>query len=344
MLRLLHLLLVVLTLASYLPPFVNPATFWPVATLGLLAPILWFCLLLFGLFWLWQRDKAVLLSLITLLLGWDMISSAFAISSPASVPPTALSVASLNGHGFQHLDGQTRKDFNQKAVDFLRGLDADVLLLQEFSTEGKAEQLAKVIQEQGSYGYSLRKSDGRLAVFSRYPLKNGEVHYFANRVNGFQLVDIETPTGVVRFFNAHLQTNAISNLASEVTQSGDLREKSTWKKIKTMFGRYGRSNKVRTEQAAEILAMVKQSPHPVVLGGDFNDVPTSYLYQQSRRSLQDAHLAASWGLGTTYKRLIPGLRIDYILPAYNFTVHDFDRVDCFFSDHRAIRAALSLGQ
>ena len=73
----------------------------------------------------------------------------------------------------------------------------------------------------------------------------------------------------------HLQTNAISTLANEVTTTGNLREKSTWQKIKTMFGRYGRSNKVRTAQAEQILSAISKSPHPVLAGGDFNDIPTT---------------------------------------------------------------------
>ena len=150
-----------------------------------------------------------------------------------------------------------------------------------------------------------------------------------------------TDTGRNGYFRDFCQTNGISLLANEVTTNGDFRERSTWQKVKTMFGRYGRSNKVRTEQATDILAAMQQSPHPVILGGDFNDVPTSYLYQQFRQQVQDAHLEGTWGLGTTYESLLPGLRIDYVMPDYSFHVHDFERIPCPFSDHHAVRAVIS---
>lgn len=343
MLRLLHLLLVVLTLAAYLPPLVNPATFWPISTLGLIAPVLWFALVLFAFYWLWQRDKTVLLSIITLLLGWDMISGAFALSSGSPVTDAGLQVVSLNGHGFDSRGGQDRLVFFQEAAQYLSSLEADIVLLQEFQIRPKrAKILLEDIHRETAFDHKFYESGGPLVVLSRYPLKDAKVHYFSNRANGYVIVDVQSPQGTIRLFNVHLQTNAISQLADEVTSSGDLREKSTWQKVKTMFGRYGRSNRVRTEQVAEILKAVKASPYPVVLGGDFNDIPTSYLYQQLRSELQDAHLEAGWGLGTTYKGLMPGLRIDYLLPSYGFDVLDFDRIDCPFSDHRAIRAKILL--
>lgn len=345
MLRLSHLLLVLLTLAAYLPPIVNPATFWPISTLGLIAPLLWFALLLFGIYWLWQRDKTVLLSLVALLLGWDMISNAFALPSRQPATTEALQIASLNGHAFQVREAKERAAFYDEAADYIKALDAEILLIQEFEVKAsRANDLMQRIQQTAPLEHKYHDPGSPLVVLSRYPLQNVQVNYFSNRANGYLMIDVETPQGTVRLFNVHLQTNAISRLANEVTSSGDLREKSTWQKVKTMFGRYGRSNQVRTEQATEILAAVKASPHPVVLAGDFNDVPTSYLYQQFRTELQDAHLAAGWGLGTTYQGLLPGLRIDYILPGKGFEILDFDRVYCPFSDHRAVRATISLPQ
>lgn len=345
MLRLLHLLLVLLTLAAYLPPLVNPAAFWPISTMGLIAPVLWFALLFFGCYWLWQRDKTVLLSLITLLLGWDMISGAFALSFGGPSAKDGLEIASLNGHGFQHAAGEKRSAFYEEVGGYIKELNTDILLVQEFEVKAdRANLLVDRIQQTVNLNHKYYEPGSPLVVFSRYPLKNAQVNYFSNRANGYLMIDVETPKGLVRLFNVHLQTNAISRLANEVTSSGDLREKSTWQKVKTMFGRYGRSNRVRTEQVAEILAAVKKSPYPVVLAGDFNDVPTSYLYQQLRTELQDAHLAAGWGLGTTYQGLLPGLRIDYILPSYNLEVYEFDRMYCPFSDHRAVRAHISMPQ
>lgn len=336
MIRLSHFILVIVTLASYLPRLINPDIFWPIASMGLLAPSLWGLTFIFAVYWLWKKDNAVWLSVITLLLGWDMLSNAFAIpDGEVTVAAATVKVASLNGHGFRE---QTDVD----VAAFFKTLDVDVLLLQEFRIREKGNALAKEIQKQAEFPHVYREKEAQLAVFSRYPLQNGEIHYFSNRVNGYLMVDVTTEAGTFKLINAHLQTNGISNLANEVTQDGSLQEKKTWQKVKTMFGRYGRSNKVRTQQARKILAASQKTSLPVLLAGDFNDIPTSYLYELFRTEFEDAHLAQSWGLGTTYKGLLPGLRIDYILPDAGFAIYDFDRIPCSFSDHQAIRAEISL--
>ncbi|PSR12984.1 MAG: hypothetical protein C7N36_09835 [Bacteroidetes bacterium] len=342
MLRFLHLGLILLTVAAYLPPLINPDYFWPIATLGLLAPTLWFLTLLFGVYWFLRGDKAWWLSGITLLLGLEMMSAAFAL--PGGAGPAGdekIRVATLNGHGFREeatAAGTKKHDF---AIQFIDSLQVDILCLQEFQTGKSGDQLAQAIQSQTPLKYAFRNSEGRLALFSRYPLSNGKTNYFQNRVNGYLYADVTAPTGSIRVFVVHLQTNGISTLATEVARERNLQEKKTWQKVKTMFGRYGRSNRTRTHQAEEILQAVQSSSLPVVVCGDFNDVPTSYLYRLFRAELQDAQSVASWGLGTTFPGLIPGLRIDYILPQTAFQVADYKRINCSFSDHRAIRAILS---
>lgn len=267
-----------------------------------------------------------------------MISNVFAIpDGQVNATNTPIRIASLNGHGFRAKEPLKENDI----LVFLKELNADIILLQEFKMRGDSEELSQKIKAFAELPYVFHQAEGQLAIFSRYPIKNGQMEYFANRVNAYLTIDVETPSGTWKVINAHLQTNAISNLANEVTRDGSLQEKKTWQKIKTMFGRYARSNKIRTQQAQKINAAVHESPHPVILAGDFNDIPTSYLYRSFREKLGDAHLAQSWGLGTTFKSLLPGLRIDYILPANEFNVHEFNRIPCPFSDHQAIQAEIS---
>lgn len=332
--RVLHILLVILTLVAYTSPLVNPASFWPIATLGLLAPMLWGLTLLFGFYWLYKKDSALWLNIITLVLGWDIIGAAFAIpDGNQHIEGESIHVISLNGHAF-------RED-NKEVATYLKELEGDIICLQEFHGKGK-EGLIVQIKAITGLSHLYHNKDGGIAVFSRFPLKNGMTHFFKNKVNGYLSVDVEAPQGVFRLFNLHLQTNAISHMANRMAKEGDLKEKKTWLTIKGMFGRYGRSSVIRTEQSHQILAEVRGSPYPVVLCGDFNDVPASYLYRSFRIEFQDAHLMQSWGLGTTYAGALPGLRIDYIMPDHSFSVVDYETHDCFFSDHRAITGELKL--
>lgn len=99
----------------------------------------------------------------------------------------------------------------------------------------------------------------------------------------------------------------------------------------------------RAEQVQIIRGEIDRSPHPVIVCGDFNDVPVSYTYRQLSRGLSDAFLTGSasrFALGHTYVRHHLGIRIDYILHSPSFRATDF-RIDPLpYSDHYPIRATL----
>ena len=89
---------------------------------------------------------------------------------------------------------------------------------------------------------------------------------------------------------------------------------------------------------------VRNSPHPVIVCGDFNSMPYSYTYQKMRKRLHNAFEDAGSGFGFTYNsRAFFFLRIDNQfydsrLRVANFRVHR----DVGFSDHFPISATYSV--
>lgn len=341
MLRFLHLALIVLTAISYLAPLVDPERFWPLASLGLLLPWLWLATLLFGLYWLVRRKRAGWLSLATLVLGLDAMARVFALPSPgASADEESWRLATFNCHGFrQH--GSFEPLSTAEVVAHLATIGADVLCLQEFPDGQQVDAYTEAIRTRAGLRHHFHDRAGNLAIFSRFPLAEAEVVFFSNRANGYLKADVATPAGTVRVFGAHLQTNAITHLAERVTTEGNLQRRDTWLTIKGMFGRYARAARLRTEQARQIVQDGARSPHPVIVCGDFNDVPTAYSYGILRQGMRDAHLERGWGLGSTYAGHLPGLRIDYILYQPALKLLDYDRVARNFSDHRPVVATFS---
>lgn len=293
-------------------------------------------------YWLLKKERRrALSSALILLLGWSMINNAFAL--PDGGPPLQeedISVASLNGHSFSLKGIEDKRAGLQAIYRFLDSLDTDILFVQEFYRNNKANAMVREILANTNFKYSFRGPRGPLVIFSRYPIKNGQDTYFENGVNGFLQADIHTPKGVLHVCNVHLQSNAISLMAHSVAKSPDILEENTRKRIKTMLERYGRANKKRAMQSQQVLDQLSTVKHPIIIGGDFNEVPTSYLYRLFEEQYQDAHLIQSWGIGTTYKGLIPGLRIDYLLVDYALQVLDYEAYSCWFSDHLAIKTVL----
>jgi endonuclease/exonuclease/phosphatase family metal-dependent hydrolase len=64
-----------------------------------------------------------------------------------------------------------------------------------------------------------------------------------------------------------------------------------------------------------------------------NAVPSSYTYHLIKSNLQDAFLEAGSGIGTTFYKILPMLRIDYCLPDQRFNVTNCTVIQQKLSDH-----------
>ena len=345
MLRWLNLLLVFLTLLCYLTPLVNPEYFWPFAVLGLFCPWLILANILLAILWLFLRKRQFWVNLACIALGWVYIGYLANVPESAAAPADddlQLRVLSYNTRGFIPV-GETERVTPATIGKYLATQGADLICLQEFpSVQKLSMEYQRAIADATLLPYFYQDPAGQLAIFSRYPFGKKGGKFYGNRANGYLFTELETDFGNLRLYNIHLQSNAITGMANSVADNGNLQERDTWITIKGMLGRYGRSAKVRASQAREIAEHLARSPDPVILCGDFNDVPVSYVYRTFRHYLDDAFTRQGSGFGTTYAGSLPGLRIDYILPHEAFTVHAFTRLPADYSDHRPVVADVTL--
>ena len=342
--RWLNLLLILATFLTYLAPYVSPATFWPLSFVGLLYP--WFLLgnVFFIIVWLARRKYYFVFSLGCLLLGWGHLESYIGLSLPAKTAEagTAIQLMTFNSYGF--LDRKKENDpvsqARLPAVLPLEGLD--VLCFQEFPIMQYGRKISEYIQGNSSLKHSVYESGGSMAIFSRYPIKAQHTHYFPNRSNGYQYADLQIGQAVIRLFNVHLQSSSVAAIASQVAETGNIKEKKTWLYIGRMMKRHKRAAVIRAGQAEEIAEKIRQSPYPVLLCGDFNEIPQSYAYRILSRGLQDAFKAKGRGLAVTYVGKIPGLRIDYVLagPEFEVLAHKIGKAN--FSDHLPVYSTVRL--
>lgn len=75
------------------------------------------------------------------------------------------------------------------------------------------------------------------------------------------------------------------------------------------------------------------SPYPVILCGDFNDIPNSFTYFKIKGDYNDAFLKSGFGIGRTFASLSPTLRIDFILADKKLRVSQFKKTKLYYSDH-----------
>lgn len=102
------------------------------------------------------------------------------------------------------------------------------------------------------------------------------------------------------------------------------------------------SRRTRETETQRLLAWVAQTPGPKIVAGDFNTPPQGLIYRRLSRSLTNAFVAAGSGLGYTYRRNRPILRIDHVWVADGPQPVACRVVDGGLSDHLMVVADLAL--
>lgn len=108
---------------------------------------------------------------------------------------------------------------------------------------------------------------------------------------------------------------------------------------------YRPDNKERLMNVAQIKEIIKQYPGmPIILCGDFNDVPGSAVYSEMKKSFADTWQLAGDGKGLTYPSPEPKKRIDYIWISPDKTIQPVIAwvPDTKASDHRPFVAEFRL--
>lgn len=335
--------LTALTGVGLLARFIPPGAFWPPAIIALLLPgLLLLTAFFFGFVALKKNWRLAIFPGLVLASSLPLVPQLFALSPATYDTSDTLSMKVLTCNVRVFRDDANKSQVNDGGVQFIRDTKADVALFQESPRGTHNVEVTTLVS--AATGLAMRHQPHRSSVATYgNELRFITDHFPKKGYNGFLVTDAETPLGTIRFINAHLESNNISGIARQVGRDKDLEAEVT--RAGSMFRRYADAAARRVDQANRIRKFIDESPHPVILGGDFNDVPSSYVYQLARSPrLQDAWVEAGGGLGTTFTGPIPGLRIDYLLVDTSFVVMDIERVETGFSDHRGLAAILAKRQ
>ena len=339
-----NLLMALLFLVACLSVYLNPAFWWMTGFTGLIVPYLVLFLLLFIIFWLSVKPILVLISISTLLIGWQQLYVLFAWHPIETFVKHKhaddIRIIDWNVRSFNGLAKAKQKKIVRVAVaESILRFNADILCLQEFNT-GLAEDNLSLFSHQYPYHFfsqDYRRDNDKYhsgcIIFSKFPIvDSGKIKYPV--AESLIYVDVVKGVDTFRVFTTHLQSfkfkKADYNDIEKIKEQEDdnlAASNNIFRKMKLAFSRRG-------VQAGLVRDAIDQCNYPSIICGDFNDVPNSYAYHTIvGDDRQDAFLEKSFGIGRSFIALAPSLRIDYILPDFHFDVRQFEMLDEDLSDH-----------
>ncbi|NDC72472.1 MAG: hypothetical protein EBZ62_03340 [Sphingobacteriia bacterium] len=157
---------------------------------------------------------------------------------------------------------------------------------------------------------------------------------------GMMWADMLMAKDTLRWVNLHLASNQISPPELGPVQALELKSDSSQRTIKGILRKIAYSARLRAEQADQIRVFMDESPYPLLVTGDFNDLPYSFAVNRIKHKLKDTFESKGQGMGNTYARTFPSFRIDHVMVDPRFHVLSHEVVRLRYSDHYPVVAVL----
>jgi endonuclease/exonuclease/phosphatase family metal-dependent hydrolase len=347
-----------LYLLSCFTPYISPVRFWPMTFIALGFPVIATVLLVLIVIWFLLRRNIGLALLLLFCLGYKNITSTVGLHAFSKFTydkdSTSLRILSWNARYFDNNDRRTSDSIRRKMFDFIKGINADVILFQDYLEYDSPLFVSnrKILQDSLGYEYAFTSNDftteyshGRSwagsAIFSRLPLgDSGKVIYENTAPESIAYADVLFRNRKLRVFTTHLISMSIKPHPGIRNNPGVEKLDRAYHFTKNVSRTLKQFDQIHARQADFIKNVLAESPYPSLITGDFNSVPSSYVYHTIKGSRQDAFMQKGFGLGHSYYALSKTLRIDYILPDRSFKVVQVTTPQLYLSDHFPVVADL----
>lgn len=212
----------------------------------------------------------------------------------------------------------------------------DVLCLQEYFEVSGDKKNSEAYKDYFPY-MAMGKQD--MVVFSRYPITASHNIEFDHTDNSAMWADIDVNGQLFRVVNAHLETtgfNRTMHQAAKQYMQGINVESN--RLLNAIYGNYTMGMMVRAGQAQKVVSELRKyrdEDRSLVICGDFNDVPYSYVYNTMLGDLVDGFKECGDGWMYTF-RGTKAVRIDYIFHDETVKGISYYKQDLSYSDHNPV--------
>ncbi len=348
------ILLSVIYIVASLSSFIPPAAFSFISLFGIAFPyililISFCCVINFFIY-----RKLAFFLLVLLPLGYFNIADSFSFQAPGkwqlNKTPNTLRIITWNVQGFNNLFPLTSPVAEKriKMLETIKNLKADVICIQEYKNVENGRISVSVRKELDSLGYKYNFcSNDRLykskrsvhvegvAIYSKRPLiDSGRIKISGKeKTENLIYTDVMLNNKRLRLFTAHLVSFYLYTDTLQAQNSELNIYKITYNRKRTIQYKLRETEIAHQNEIIIIRNTIDKSPYPVVYCGDLNTTPASYNYRLLKKNLQDAFLIKGSGIGATFYKILPTLRIDVCFVDKKFQVVQCKAEQKKLSDH-----------
>lgn len=332
----LNVLAIVMLLMAGYSGYINPVnhSLWSLA--GFVFPAVLVVNVGFVVVWACVKKRYLLVPIAGLCIAYWPIKTYVPVNFGSDPPEDALKVLSFNILGFNLEDAP--EEGPNPIFKYVIESKADIVCMQEYSVVCVNDPLWEKCKELYPYRDTLRcrsyRGSDYVAVFSKFPIVSKEhlpIKTVGNCAGSFTL-DIKGRKVCV--VNLHLETVGLTREEKENFSEivhGKTERDSVRHDSHNLVSKVAKSSVIRSAQAdvthdfiRRKLAEMRSATDPqhidggIILCGDFNDHPLSYVHHRIADELTDCFVESGCGLGFTMHYNSMHFRIDNIMCSSNW--------------------------
>lgn len=347
----LNIIFSLLLLANYSIIYISHSQTLVIAILPFIFTFLLGINAFFIILWLFIKWKYSFISLISIIVGIKYITLIIPLNSyfTSGSETSDFKIMSYNVMVFGLYDYKNYNDINTGIIDLIAEEKPDILCLQEAywnNTSSKSKSL-DVIQDSIEAKYIYKSAMAEVsggqnfgfATISKYPIINSYSEKFEDSFNGYIYTDLLLDKDTIRVYNLYLQSLQFDQ--KDYTLIENITDGTADRRVKTILKKYIKSIEKRSLQAKIVKVSIDSCTYPIIVAGDFNDVPISYSYNAIAKDLKDSFSSQGSYPGYTWEFSSVKVRIDYILYDTFFKCNSHKIINKNLSDHYAIVAGMS---
>ena len=259
----------------------------------------------------------------TLFLAWSPITTAVPLHFSKKADPDALTFKIMT-YNILHGDDQEKgnKAPGNRSFEYVINSGADIVCLQELRNLNDPSEVHNLHEFKDTllkiYPYYAGTTANDTKILSKYPVRllNHEAFFGPGDNYWFSAFKVTIKGHELTIINTHLISMSLSeqerNIVKDIAKG---KGKEAMGELKgSIMNKFHNKTMFRADRAAAIRRAIDKVSGPLIVCGDFNDVPESWCYRLLRGDdLRDAYVETSFGPLITYNRHAFWFHLDQIL-------------------------------